>query len=320
MSLTRDLARLHSDSDGNLILANNLTVDTNTLTVDAANNRVGIGTSSPSNSLDVKTSAGKLSVEPLGSGSVRLASDGSMGLNVPSGYNYEIDVNGTEVMRINNEGKVGIGTSAPTNNLTIVDGGGSAYGADATILLDMKRNVTNSGAANSVGLRLANNSNGFSIKYGGASDTLNISGGSGNTMATFRNDGGVSLPYQPAFKAWGASIISAVGVMAFPNVTQRGGTNYNTANGLFTCPVAGWYSFTFHYLTHSTGTRNDTYFQKNGGVGVEQRNYKSSGNHVTHTLTQVDYFAANDTMGVRNVTGSIYAYDTWTRFTGFLLG
>jgi hypothetical protein len=100
------------------------------------------------------------------------------------------------------DNRVGIGTTAPTNNLTIVDGGGSAYAADATLLLDMKRNTTNSGATNAVGLRLANNSNGFQIKYGGASDTLNISGGSGNTMATFRNDGAMTLPYQPMFDAY----------------------------------------------------------------------------------------------------------------------
>ena len=53
MSLTRDLARLHSDSDGNLILANNLTVDTNTLKVDAANSAVGIGTITPGTKLQV---------------------------------------------------------------------------------------------------------------------------------------------------------------------------------------------------------------------------------------------------------------------------
>ena len=60
MSLTRDLARLHSDSDGNLILANNLTVDTNTLKVDAANNRVGIGTATPAAPLDIAGSNGVL--------------------------------------------------------------------------------------------------------------------------------------------------------------------------------------------------------------------------------------------------------------------
>ena len=215
---------------------------------------------------------------------------------------------------------VGIGTTAPTNNLTIIDGGATPYGADAKLLLDMKRNTSNTDAANAVGIRLANNSNGFNILYGGASDTLNITGGSGDTVATFRNQGGVTLPYQPAFMAYGATIYTTVGVMTFPNVTQKGGNNYNTTSGLFTCPVAGWYYFNFHYLTHSTSTRNDTYFEKNGGVGVEQRNYKSSGNHETHTLTQVDYFAANDTMGVRNVAGEVYAYNTWSRFTGFYLG
>ena len=162
--------------------------------------------------------------------------------------------------------------------------------------------------------------------YLGGADTVNIHTGTnhaltgGTTRLQINGSGHINTPNQPAFRAWGATIYTAVGVMAFPNVTQRGGTNYNTANGLFTCPIAGWYSFTFHYLTHSTGSRNDTYFEKNGGVGVEQRNYKSSGNHETHTLTQVDYFSANDTMGVRNVTGDVYAYDTWTRFSGFYLG
>ena len=150
--------------------------------------------------------------------------------------------------------------------------------------------------------------------------TMILVSGSGDTVATFRNQGGVTLPYQPAFMAYGATIYTTVGVMTFPNVTQKGGNNYNTTSGLFTCPVAGWYYFNFHYLTHSTSTRNDTYFEKNGGVGVEQRNYKSSGNHETHTLTQVDYFAANDTMGVRLVAGEVYAYNTWSRFTGFYLG
>lgn len=71
--------------------------------------KVGIGTSSPSNTLDVQTSAGKFSVEALGGGSVRLASSGSMGMNVPAGYNYEIDVDGSEVMRIDSDGVIRAG-------------------------------------------------------------------------------------------------------------------------------------------------------------------------------------------------------------------
>jgi len=48
-------ANLNIDSDGAATFAG-LTVDTNTLHVDATNNRVGIGTSSPSNSLSVNGS------------------------------------------------------------------------------------------------------------------------------------------------------------------------------------------------------------------------------------------------------------------------
>ena len=93
------------------------------------------------------------------------------------------------------DNKVGIGTTAPTNLLTIIDGGATPYGADATLLLDIKRNTANTGATNAVGIRLANNSNGFNIKYGGTADKLDIVGGSGDTVATFNNQGGVSLPY-----------------------------------------------------------------------------------------------------------------------------
>ena len=159
----------------------------------------------------------------------------------------------------------------------------------------------------------------FGISSSSTGDLV-LGTGAGTERLRLNNTGPVSMASQPAFMAYGATIYTTVGVMTFPNATQKGGNNYNTTSGLFTCPISGWYYFNFHYLTHSTSSRNDTYFEKNGGVGVEQRNYKSSGNHETHTLTQVDYFAANDTMGVRLVAGEVYAYNTWSRFTGFYLG
>ena len=59
-----------------------------------------------------KTSAGHLSVEALGGGSVKLNSNGSMGMNVASGFNYEIDVGGTEAMRIDSSRKLLVGKSS----------------------------------------------------------------------------------------------------------------------------------------------------------------------------------------------------------------
>jgi len=252
MSLTRDLARLHSDSDGNLILANNLTVDTNTLKVDAANNRVGIGTTTPAAPLDVVSSNGVLAKFGATTELEIYADNNEVSFRADADNDendtiFTFDIDGSEKMRIKNDGNVGIGTTSPTNNLTICDGGASPYGADATILLDLKRNVTNTGAANAVGLRLGNNSNGFEIKYGGTSDALSMAGGSGNTMATFKNDGALTLPYQPAFYAFTTNDITANGVA----LTSTNGVTWsesfdqgnNFSNGTFTAPVAGKYYF-----------------------------------------------------------------------------
>ena len=72
-----------------------------------------------------KTSAGHLSVEALGGGSVKLNSNGSMGMNVASGFSYEIDVGGTEAMRIDSNRNLLVGTTdtVPSNNGASGDAG-----------------------------------------------------------------------------------------------------------------------------------------------------------------------------------------------------
>ena len=47
-------------------IAGDLTVDTSTLHVDAANNRVGVGTASPSTNLDITGSGGQVTVDANG--------------------------------------------------------------------------------------------------------------------------------------------------------------------------------------------------------------------------------------------------------------
>src|SRR3989338_4895975 len=49
--------------NGALNVSNNLLVDTNTLFADSANNRVGIGTTAPSNLLTLKSNSGQLRLE-----------------------------------------------------------------------------------------------------------------------------------------------------------------------------------------------------------------------------------------------------------------
>ena len=111
-----------------VLVADGLTVDTNTLHVDATNNRVGIGTTSPSAPLhiagtgiptlkieDTDTAGGYAHFEVNGS-ALFLESydeDGTEG-------QFLFKNATTEAMRIKEDGKVGIGTSAPSTELEVV--------------------------------------------------------------------------------------------------------------------------------------------------------------------------------------------------------
>ena len=104
-----------------------LTVDTNTLVVDATNNRVGIGTSSPSVNTEIRGSASNGQLRLGGSTTATYANiysdnDGVLILGADAGNNaassyFGVEVDGTERMRIDSSGNVGIGNSSPTDKL-----------------------------------------------------------------------------------------------------------------------------------------------------------------------------------------------------------
>jgi len=108
-------------------ITGDLTVDTDTLYVDSANNRVGIGTSSPSATLHVSgniiadnTAGGSIQIKKSGTNSafvgeveVGLGSGDGLLLYTYTGTDRPIIAytNGTERMRIDSSGRVGIGVT-----------------------------------------------------------------------------------------------------------------------------------------------------------------------------------------------------------------
>jgi hypothetical protein len=124
MTRARDLAKGTFSGD--------LTVDTNTLVVDSANNSVGIGTSSPSGTLHVDGGASNvnlyLSNDSYSSYYYQNAG-GSSGVSSPASQAYVWDAGGTERMRIDSSGNVRINnTDAGNYRLRIAYDGGDEEG------------------------------------------------------------------------------------------------------------------------------------------------------------------------------------------------
>ena len=141
MSKAKNLATFgdNVDSSGNIT---DLNVDSNTLVVDAANNRVGIGTSTPDAALHVKdATSGTGRGLYINTGSVGPNDDAHILLNSRANYGYEggeivisdRNANGTSTSKqfkislydsdqfyINGSaGRVGIGTNAPQTTLDV---------------------------------------------------------------------------------------------------------------------------------------------------------------------------------------------------------
>ena len=119
------------DVTGAITGTGDLTIDTNTLKVDSTNNRVGIGTATPSTTLNVTGTAAQAGIFQSNQSATTISvldTDGD-GLNISGGSTYghrihtnntenlELGVNNSTKLLINSSGFVGIGTTSPAEKL-----------------------------------------------------------------------------------------------------------------------------------------------------------------------------------------------------------
>ena len=189
--------------------------------------------------------------------------------------------------------------------------------------IQLKAGGTNTGYITSY-----SDGSGSESMYIGGADTVNIHSGTnhalsnGTTRIKIDASGNVTMPLQPAFKAWGQdSSTTSNGKITFGSVTQNG-SHFSTTNSRFTCPVNGWYLFFCQGLTHQAGTRLDLQFKVNGSTIIkEERQYKTSNNHESFHIEVLHNLSANDYVELHKNYGDsgVYTWQHWSFFQGFLV-
>ena len=151
MTRARDLGDFIADG-----AAAELVVDTTTLVVDSTNNRVGIGTASPSAALDV---TGDVSIADK----IIHTGDTNTAIRFPAADTVTVETGGTERMRIDSSGNVIIGETSPINggNLNV-----ATSAADATISA-LCRSTTDSHGVTVVLQKSSTNSGNFAATADG---------------------------------------------------------------------------------------------------------------------------------------------------------
>ena len=194
-----------------------VTLDTDTLVIDADNNRVGIGTSSPSHPLNVVGlgTAARFQRNSTSEVSVLLSNnDGSIYFTQDAGIliiKTGGDASGSgssEKMRIDSSGNVGIGTTSPSNRLD-VEGSGVPISINSSNSNDFKLEWENAGvtlgylgasssaplivgdSSASEAMRIDSNGN---LLIGTSTNPFTVSGANGNVFISGRTNSNSVAP------------------------------------------------------------------------------------------------------------------------------
>jgi len=255
--------------------------------------------------------------------------DTNTGIFFPAADTIAFAEGGTEVMRIDSNGRVGIGTTTPATTLNIST---SATQVSDNIGYVQIENTT---AANAINASYtAKNFSGTSQFMQWENNGLRIgsrivtNSGQGAVIFTAGNDvermridssGRVTMPAQPAFRAFSdAGSYSTTGVdIAFPSTTFNIGSHYNTSNGRFTAPVTGTYLVL--WSTSSLGATNFSLDLHKNGSSISFSEQNNSLSFFVTGQSQLLNLSAGDFVTLRLRFGTINLANPVTNFQGFLV-
>ena len=320
---------MHSDSDGNVIMSGSLTVDTDTLKVDNANNRVGINHTAPLKSLHVNEAGDAgimLSTTNADAGArnweMQAGADGNNKANLIIRKRDDDGTGGFEVMRMTQTGDIGLGTSTPnsyTNWKTLTFNGIGTSGGE----IDFEAGGTHHADifANASAMHIRHLTSPAPIKM--------YAGGSTAAKESVRlQDGTVMHPNMPYFAtrpAYTNTYLGAGAVVAFHTAHVNQGGHFNGSNHRFTAPYSGAYYFAFHSNIHKA-TTGVVYFDwhKNGSSAMGTQGGRVYGYYAggwenimgfcVLNLSANDYVTFNASGGSPKVDGGTYG-----QYVGYML-
>jgi len=328
------IVRITQTGSGNALVVEDETNPDSTPFVVNASGNVGIGTSSITQKLQVEGSVNI--AEAGGSGRAYgfgLHTQTFEGESIPyygvvystagGGFNTILTgydslkflTLGSERMRIDSSGNVGIGTSSPSYNIDVKGSTGiSAQRATDTDRLIMQWDGLTS-YGNSVGAY--NNIKFISQNNSGSVERMRID-----------SSGRVTIPYQPSFRVGSGSAIenttSSAITMIFTTVAHNTGGHFNTTNGTFTAPVAGSYQFNFSgNVKETTSTPSNFWVELRINGSRKAIWYTNNDSDLTWQLISgslVIYLQANDAVDLRQSQYTWFDSSMWTQFSGHLLG
>lgn len=247
---------------------------------------------------------------------------GSVGLKYSTDNSgvLALQTNGTTAVTVDTSQNVGIGTTTPGSGIRLdVQGGEIRAG----------RIDTGSEGGQVSFSRASDNTTAWYLDVYGNTSTPSlrfVDVSAGAVRATIDGSGRVTMPYQPAFDAYGTVgnlLVTTEIPIPLNSTTFNIGNHYNTSNYRFTAPVAGMYFFRAQTYKQASGNASRLRLYKNAG-DARVYQYISASDTYTHSITGIISLAVGDYVTCNfNSDGAgtnIYLADNHTNFSGYLLG